>query len=41
MIINIWFIGQESDSPPPEKKQKLQDEKQAPLMEPPDVSGFF
>lgn len=32
------FAGQESDSPPPEKKQKLDDEKQAMAMEPPDVS---
>ena len=31
------YIGQVSDSPPPEKKQKTDDEKQAPLREPPDV----
>ncbi|PFX11552.1 regulation of nuclear pre-mRNA domain-containing protein 1B-like [Stylophora pistillata] len=30
-------LGQVSDSPPPEKKQKTDDEKQAPLMDPPDV----
>jgi len=34
-------LGQESDSPPPEKKQKLQDDKQAPLMEPPDPEDLI
>ncbi|CAH3176570.1 unnamed protein product [Porites lobata] len=34
-------LGQESDSPPPEKKQKLDDEKQASTMEPPDPEDLI
>lgn len=34
-------LGQVSDSPPPEKKQKTDDEKQAPLMEPPDPEDLI
>lgn len=34
-------LGQESDSPPPEKKQKLDNDKQAPTMEPPDPEDLI
>lgn len=34
-------LGQESDSPPPEKKQKLDDEKQVSTMEPPDPEDLI